>query len=442
MKWYQRHLSKSSFLPLILALLLTTVAPSYSLGGQRIAQKTAAASESVAWEKFLIKGEPQPTLRLPVAHQHAATGCYGYLYVSRDEIWYEVLTPASDRDHAFRFPRATLTDARQWRFMGSSMPEVEFKFSNGKTYHFFRVREGLVDQPNASPKLRWEDVLSWEPLAQATLNFESTVRIAEERQAALAPKPVPTVSLTVDPSTVEKGHPVTLTWTSGNATSLDLEPGIGPVPGSGSRSIVPTESTTYILTAQGPGGGSNASGQVTVNAPPLPSAIVLVDPSAAATGQALDVSKSPLIIRGIVMDSTGIPIVTINGLPAALRPKSSQATEFTSDPLVLQPGENRFEIAATNAAHAEAKVVFVARFTPPAPPPPKPTEPTNAKGLAKSDILDLLKGDVPSAQIARLVNERGIKFAPTEDDIKEIRAAGGGDDLIAALKQSATPAKQ
>jgi hypothetical protein len=403
------------------------------------------ANQSVDWEKYLIKGEPQPTLRLPVAHQHAASGCYGYLYVSRDEIWYEVITPATDRDHGFRFPRATLTDARQWRFMGSTMPEVEFKFSNGRTYHFFRVRDGLVDQPNVDPKkMGWGDVVSWEPLAQAAMNFDATVRMAEERQSALAPKLLPTISLIVEPGKVEKGQAVTLTWTSANATSLDLEPGIGPVQGSGSRSIVPTESTTYILTAQGPGGGNNASGHVEVSAPQLPPTIVVLEPSVSTSGQTLDVSKSPLVVRGVVMDSSGLPVVTINGIPAAMRPKSAQAAEFTSDPIVLQPGENRVEIAATNAAHADAKVGFVARFTPPTAPPsaPPPVAQPNAKALGKSDILDLLKGDVPSARVASLVEERGIKFVPTDADIKEIRAAGGGDDLVDALKRSKTPARQ
>jgi hypothetical protein len=443
MKWFHPRLPKSLLLPLLLALALTTPAPSYAQLAKRAQPATVADTGSVEWDKFLIKGEPTPTLRIPAAHQHAATGCYGYLYVTRDEIWYEVIAPPKDRDHAFRLPRATLSDARQWRFMGSTMPEVEFKFTNGKIFHFFRVRQSYLDQPNlGSAKFRWEDVLSWEPLAQAATNFDEVVRIAEERQAALAPKPVPTVSLNVDPGTVEKGHAVTLTWTSANATSLDLEPGIGPVTASGSRTIVPEDSTTYILTVQGPGGGNNASGHVTVSAPQLPPAIVLVDPSVTSSGQMVEVSKSPLIIRGVVMDSSGLPVVTVNGFSAALRPKSSQAAEFTSDPMVLQPGDNRFEITATSPAHAEARVVFLARFTPPAAPTPQPPPPTNARGLAKADILRLLNGDVPSARVANLVKERGIKFAPTQDDINEIRAAGGGDDLIDALKQSGTPGQQ
>jgi hypothetical protein len=396
----------------------------------------------VDWDKFLIKGEPQPTLKIPVAHQHAATGCYGYLYVTRDEIWYDVTYPPNDHSHAFRFPRATLTAAQQWRFMGSVMPEVEFKFSNGRTYHFFRVREILSDPANQQPrKFGWDDVLSWEPLAQAAMNFDDTVRIAEERQRALAPKPIPTISLTVTPDTVEKGQPVTVTWNSENATSLDIEPGVGPVQGSGSRSLTPAESTTYVLTAQGPGGGNNTSSHVTVNAPVTPPAIVLVEPSVAA-GETLEVVTSPLTIHGIVMDSSGLAVITVNGAPAALRPKSPQAAEFTSDPMVLQPGDNRFEVAATNASHAEAKVVFLARFNPPAPPPTAPAPPLNPRALGKPDILRLLVGGVPSTRVADLVKQRGIKFTPTGSDLADIRAAGGGDDLVDVLRQLVNSSRQ
>jgi hypothetical protein len=58
--------------------------------------------------------------------------------------------------------------------------------------------------------------------------------------------------------------------------------------------------------------------------------------------------------------------------------------------------------------------------------------------LDKQDIIDLLKGAVPSARLADLVKERGVKFAPTDHDLNEIRAAGGEDDLVDAIKQAAT----
>src|SRR5579859_3849545 len=338
---------------LAIALGLALICAASASSGQRRGKTPAApVAENIQWETFLIKGEPQPTFRFAVAHQHAATGCYGYLYVSRNEIWYEVKAPAKDRDHAFREPRSSVTEARQWRVMGRSMPEVEFKFSRGNTYHFFRLRESLLAEPNLeSKKLRWEDIRSWEPLVQAVQNFDAMASLAEQRQAALAPKPVPSVALKAEPSSVEKGHAVTLTWSSTNATSLDLEPGIGPVQANGSREIVPTESTTYVITVLGPGGNTSAVEHVTVNVPASPPTIVLVEPSVAGSGQTIDVTNSPLTIRGVAMDNSGLPAVTINGVPAAMRSKSSQAAEFSSDPIVLQPGENKFEISEIGRAH-------------------------------------------------------------------------------------------
>lgn len=85
----------------------------------------------------------------------------------------------------------------------------------------------------------------------------------------------PTVNLTAVPSTIESGQSVTLSWTSENATSLDLQPGVGAVQSSGSTSVSPTESTTYTLTAKGEGGEATSTARVTVTTaqpPPPPEA--------------------------------------------------------------------------------------------------------------------------------------------------------------------------
>lgn len=82
------------------------------------------------------------------------------------------------------------------------------------------------------------------------------------------PPPVPTVALAAEPNTVEKGQPAMLIWVvSGEVTNLDLQPGIGKVEVGGSKSVTPTESTTYILTATGPGGVVTATAAVTVTVP-------------------------------------------------------------------------------------------------------------------------------------------------------------------------------
>jgi peptidoglycan-associated lipoprotein len=80
----------------------------------------------------------------------------------------------------------------------------------------------------------------------------------------------PVVSLTAEPATVEKGQSVTLSWTSSNATELDIQPQVGTVQATGSSNVSPNESTTYVLTAKGPGGSETASARVTVTSAPPP----------------------------------------------------------------------------------------------------------------------------------------------------------------------------
>ena len=89
-------------------------------------------------------------------------------------------------------------------------------------------------------------------------------------EAALGASTAPVVNLSAEPATVERGQSVTLSWTTENATDLDLEPEIGKVQANGSTTVTPMESTTYVLTAKGPGGTESGIARVTVTGPPLP----------------------------------------------------------------------------------------------------------------------------------------------------------------------------
>jgi peptidoglycan-associated lipoprotein len=84
------------------------------------------------------------------------------------------------------------------------------------------------------------------------------------------PPAAPVCNLTAEPSTIEKGQSATLSWTSQNATDLDLQPGVGKVQAQGSSSVKPDDSTTYTMTATGPGGSGNCTARVTVTVPPPP----------------------------------------------------------------------------------------------------------------------------------------------------------------------------
>jgi peptidoglycan-associated lipoprotein len=88
---------------------------------------------------------------------------------------------------------------------------------------------------------------------------------------APAPAPAqPTVTLSADPGSVNKGDSSTLSWTSTNATQLTIAPEVGTVTAEGSTKVTPLDSTTYTITASGPGGSANATARVTVSTPPPP----------------------------------------------------------------------------------------------------------------------------------------------------------------------------
>ena len=88
------------------------------------------------------------------------------------------------------------------------------------------------------------------------------------------PTPVPparpTVSLTAEPSSIERGKSATLRWSSTNTTGASLNQGVGAVPANGSREVFPTQTTEYEITATGAGGTATASTTVTVRVPPPP----------------------------------------------------------------------------------------------------------------------------------------------------------------------------
>jgi peptidoglycan-associated lipoprotein len=77
--------------------------------------------------------------------------------------------------------------------------------------------------------------------------------------------PAPTASLAANPNVLQQGQATELTWQTTNASEITI-PGLGTVSPSGSRSVTPSESTTYTLLAKGSGGTKDASARVTVNA--------------------------------------------------------------------------------------------------------------------------------------------------------------------------------
>jgi len=95
-------------------------------------------------------------------------------------------------------------------------------------------------------------------------------KVAKVTPPSPPPPAAPSATLAAAPDVIQQGQSTTLTWQTQNATEINIA-GLGSVPASGSRQIMPNSSQTFTLTAKGPGGTQEASTRVTVN--PLSAAV-------------------------------------------------------------------------------------------------------------------------------------------------------------------------
>jgi hypothetical protein len=93
----------------------------------------------------------------------------------------------------------------------------------------------------------------------------STVKVVLK---VVAPPKAPTVAtFAASSASIKQGDSVTLTWSTNDAQSVSIDNGVGQnLPPSGTRPVSPSQTTTYKLTATGPGGNASASAPVTVEA--------------------------------------------------------------------------------------------------------------------------------------------------------------------------------
>jgi peptidoglycan-associated lipoprotein len=79
----------------------------------------------------------------------------------------------------------------------------------------------------------------------------------------------PTVSLSADKTTINPGESAKLTWTSTDAGNVSIAPEVGAVTAQGTTTVTPAKSTTYTITASGPGGNADATVSIAVNTSPV-----------------------------------------------------------------------------------------------------------------------------------------------------------------------------
>jgi len=129
--------------------------------------------------------------------------------------------------------------------------------------------------------------------------------------------PVPTVTLTASSQSIVAGQSATLTWTSTDATSVTIEPTVGPQGPNSTQpfSVNPTTTTTYTATATGSGGISpSVSVTVTVTPvqqPPPPPAVAVYTHKYDNTRQGANVSETILTPTNVTSTTFG-KLFTLN----------------------------------------------------------------------------------------------------------------------------------
>lgn len=103
----------------------------------------------------------------------------------------------------------------------------------------------------------------------------SSVRPGNDAPENLPPAAQPTISISANPSSVQRTMQTTLSWDSKDAASVVIDQGVGNVSLSGSIVVTPLESTTYTAIAKGAGGEARSSARVTVIRPDVTKTDVL-----------------------------------------------------------------------------------------------------------------------------------------------------------------------
>jgi hypothetical protein len=149
--------------------------------------------------------------------------------------------------------------------------------------------------------------------------------------------PVPTVAITADPSAIEPGGSSILQWTTTDADSVTIDQGIGEQPAIGQVTVTPSSTTTYTITAIGPGGTASSTVQIVVLDESLK--ITILEP-----GDQEVVPPGKLYVHGSLTTDATYANVSINGQRAVVENK-----EFFLNDLEIPPGNFAITVRASDS---------------------------------------------------------------------------------------------
>lgn len=159
---------------------------------------------------------------------------------------------------------------------------------------------------------------------------------ATDSVTVTAVDPVPTVSIIAVPESIYPGESTALGWLSEHADTVVMEPGFGEVLLNGSRIVHPTETTTYTVTATGPGGTAVASILVEVK---NPIELTITSPAEGET-----VTRPDVLVQGTFTHARNLETgIVINGVPAMIF-----GNRFVANHVPLMSGEETIKVVAAD----------------------------------------------------------------------------------------------
>ena len=161
---------------------------------------------------------------------------------------------------------------------------------------------------------------------------------------AIVQIPVPTVSFSASSNTIISGQSLTLSWSTTHADSCSITPTVGSVPVNGSTTVSPTQDTTYIITANGPGGTASASVQV--------SFLGALSVQITSPTQGQHFTTDTITVTGTVNRTNAS--VFVSGVAATMIDG-----EYTAQNISLVPGTNTISVLAEDGTHTAVAGITV-----------------------------------------------------------------------------------
>ena len=241
--------------------------------------------------------------------------------------------------------------------------------------------------------------------------------------------PPPTVTLSVFPNTIIQGEIATLSWTSTFAQTISIDNGLGRVAIAGSMEISPSATTSYTITAAGPGG--TASTSVTIEVIPLPTVYITAVPDTIMVGEFIELTwttahADTVIGRQVLADGSESEMQLPTSGTSILAP--TQTTTYTV--IATGPGGEISGNITVTVSYPEPEVSINAQPD------------TIYKGGTSMLVWNSTHAETLTIDngLGSVLADGSMEISPPETTIYTITAVGPGGTSTATVTVTVTPA--